>query len=86
MSKIASGNCVPGVVTAPKLAMTASTPATTTSVFNSVFNLSAIFCIGRCLVFTIAAIPTAFSRQVSPAKAPEINTGAIVSTARISVI
>ena len=35
---------------------------------------------------TMAAMPTAFSRQVSPARAPEIRTGARVSTARISVM
>ena len=34
---------------------------------------------GSCWVFTIAAIATAFSKQVSPANAPAINTGAKVT-------
>ena len=41
---------------------------------------------GSFWVLTMAAMPTAFSRQVSPASAPEIRTGARVSTARISVM
>ena len=86
ISRIASGSSVPGVVMAPRLAITASTPATSTCTPSSFCKRCAISCIGSFCVLTIAAIPTAFSRHVSPASAPEINTGASVSTARISVI
>ena len=86
ISKIASGSCVPGVVSAPSDAITASTPATWARTPSSAVSAPAICRIGSACVLTIAAIPTAFSMHVSPASEPEISTGASVSTASRSVI
>ena len=61
ISKIASGVLLPGVVKAPLIAISASTPPTSTKTPNFSCNLSAL---------TIAAIPTAFSIENSSAIPP----------------
>ena len=86
ISKIAKGVFVPGVVKAPLIAMSASTPPTSTGTPNFSSSLLAIICIWSLWALTIAAIPTAFSIENSFASPPLTFWGIKVSTANKSWI
>ncbi|MPN64787.1 hypothetical protein SDC9_212564 [bioreactor metagenome] len=83
---MAKGFSVPGVVKAPNMAISASTPPTST--FIPIFSVSLFETFSICNLsdLTIAAIPTAFSNAYSPARAPATFCGTNVSTANKSLI
>ena len=85
-SRMASGLDVPGVVSAPKMAASASAPPTCTSTCSFCSISWAIMAICRRSDLTIEAMPTACSSENSPASPPVTLTGTAVSTASRSWI
>ena len=92
MSSTTSGVSVPGVVSAPRTAISASTPPTRTVMSRPAASLScsamtaATACIPLSRVRTIAASATAFSSATSPATPPRTSCGTSVSIASRSLI
>ena len=80
------GAAVPGVVSAPRMAMSASTPPTSTGTPISAASSEAIRSIWRRSVLTITAMPTAASMENSLAMPPATCCGTRVSTASRSVM
>ena len=84
ISIIAKGFAVPGVVKAPIIAISASTPPTTTFLFILFCSSIAIISICSLSAFTIAASPIAFSIENSSAIPPLTFCGTKVLTANRS--
>ena len=80
-SSIAIGFAVPGVVNAPKIADSASSPPISTGIPNSFSTCLAMISICRWSDLTIDAIPTACSIENSPARPPFTLIGTDTSTA-----
>ena len=91
-SSTTSGLSVPGVVRAPRTAISASTPPTITSTLSAPLARSrsdtaaATACIPLSRVRTMAASATAFSSATSPATPPRTSWGTKVSTASRSLM